>query len=421
MKSLAWGAPAQSKSYVDRGGLDQAFKSALSSNIHVAVHGGSKQGKSWLRSRNLDENDTIVVQCTPGSTPETIISHALARLNVKAEISVTSSTELSGSLDLTANVELGKILAKVRGEAALSGQISRQTQTEHAPIGKTIADLSWVADAIVLSGKRLIIEDFHYVSEETQRQMSFLIKALGEYGLFVIIVGVWPKDHLLSYYNSDLDGRIRDIHLHWSDDDLRRVLALGSDAMRIRLASPIIEEMISQSYGNVGLLQRIIYDLCLREGALDIPLGVARRELDSEASLGLALSSVAGEMQGRFDTFGKSFVIGMRRLREGLAVYRRMLEAITSADDNLLLEGMDSRELLEAINHDGRAPLRMSDLSQALQRMDRLQSTMNINPPVLTYVPADKRVYLVDRLFALLSKIRVPQVALGCRRARDPE
>jgi hypothetical protein len=36
---------------------------------------------------------------------------------------------------------------------------------------------------------------------------------MGEYGLFVIVVGVWPKDHLLTYYNGDLEGRVEDIHL----------------------------------------------------------------------------------------------------------------------------------------------------------------------------------------------------------------
>jgi hypothetical protein len=52
-----------------------------------------------------------------------------------------------------------------------------------------------------MSGKRLVLEDFHYLSEAAQKDLAFLLKAMGEYGLFVIVVGVWPKDHLLTYYN----------------------------------------------------------------------------------------------------------------------------------------------------------------------------------------------------------------------------
>jgi hypothetical protein len=36
----------------------------------------------------------------------------------------------------------------------------------------------------------------------------FMLKAMGEYGLFAIVIGVWPQDHMLTYYNSDLEGRL---------------------------------------------------------------------------------------------------------------------------------------------------------------------------------------------------------------------
>lgn len=60
------------------------------------------------------------------------------------------------------------------------------------------------------SGKRLVIEDFHYVSEPNRRAFAFMLKALGDYGVYVIVVGIWPEDHLLTYYNGDLDGRVED-------------------------------------------------------------------------------------------------------------------------------------------------------------------------------------------------------------------
>jgi hypothetical protein len=51
-----------------------------------------------------------------------------------------------------------------------------------------------------------------------------MLKALGDYGVYVIVVGIWPDDHLLTYYNGDLDGRVEDVRLVWSDDDLDAVL-----------------------------------------------------------------------------------------------------------------------------------------------------------------------------------------------------
>jgi hypothetical protein len=45
---------------------------------------------------------------------------------------------------------------------------------------------------ILASGKRLVLEDFHYLDEKAQREFAFLLKALGEYGMFVLVIGVWP-------------------------------------------------------------------------------------------------------------------------------------------------------------------------------------------------------------------------------------
>jgi hypothetical protein len=32
-----------------------------------------------------------------------------------------------------------------------------------------------------MSGKRLVLEDFHYLSEAAQKDLAFLLKAMGEY------------------------------------------------------------------------------------------------------------------------------------------------------------------------------------------------------------------------------------------------
>jgi hypothetical protein len=58
---------------------------------------------------------------------------------------------------------------------------SRGTETEFEPIGQSPADLSWVSRTIAMSGKRLVLEDFHYLSEAAQKDLAFLLKAMGEY------------------------------------------------------------------------------------------------------------------------------------------------------------------------------------------------------------------------------------------------
>ncbi len=221
-------------SYVDRGGLDKLLGYYLRTERHVAIHGDSKQGKSWLRSNLLDANDTLVVQCGVESTPESLFREALGQLDIRAEIRRVGTSQLEGQLDISGSGELGNILiGKVKLDAGAGGKAGKGNEVETKPIGQTPADLSWVARILRASKKRLVIEDFHYVSEANRRAFAFMLKALGDYGVYVIVVGIWPEDHLLTYYNGDLDGRVEDIRLVWENQDLRAVLEKGCHALNI--------------------------------------------------------------------------------------------------------------------------------------------------------------------------------------------
>ena len=141
----------------------------------------------------------------------------VGELGIRAELKQTGTSHLEGTLDLSGGGELGNIIVgKLKLDASGSGTKSSDKTTETEPIGTTPADLSGVARILDASEKKLVIEDFHYVTEENRRSFAFLLKALGDYGVHVILVGVWPEDHLLTYYNGDLDGRVEDLYLEWS-------------------------------------------------------------------------------------------------------------------------------------------------------------------------------------------------------------
>jgi hypothetical protein len=389
-----------STSYVDRGGLDERFRRALDADRHIAVHGGSKQGKSWLRAKGLSSRETLLVQCTPTSTPASLFSEALGRLGIKASLSMSTSRDISGSLDFSGALELGKIVGKLSTSGKVEGAISTTTTVDEAPLGQTVADLLWVSLSIVASKKRLVLEDFHYLSESVQREFAFMLKAMGEYGLFAVIVGVWPRDHLLTYFNGDLDGRVEDIHLSWSDAELLRVLEQGSRTLNIRISTQIEQQMLRDAYGSIGLLQRLAEQLCTGSNIFDTQTRLNPRSVSTGSKYLEARTAVAAQMQGRYQTFADNFVRGMRRLAQGLEVYRYILQASTEATDEELIAGIDSAHLLQRVSdHQGGESIRASDLTQALERIDKLQLKIGVNPLVLTYNRSDRKLFLADRSF----------------------
>src|SRR5437763_843491 len=175
-------------SYVDRGNLDEALSRTLERSTHVAIRGPSKSGKSWLRQKVLRE--PIIVQCRLRKPFTDIYVDALSQLNIAIQIKEARQGVFKASL--AANGEgAAVLLAKV----GISASLARDTTTtgEHRVAGHDINDLRFIADIIKASGRRLVVEDFHYMSTEDRRNLAFDLKALWDYGVFVVIIGVWSE------------------------------------------------------------------------------------------------------------------------------------------------------------------------------------------------------------------------------------
>ena len=77
--------------------------------------------------------------------------------------------------------------------------------------------------------------------------------------------------------NPDLTWRIEEISIEWTDDELRQVIDNGSQALKIQIDDNIKNDMICDSFGNVGILQSLLLRLVedeavLRKLKISIPL-----------------------------------------------------------------------------------------------------------------------------------------------------
>lgn len=217
-------------SYVDRGQLDIEIQTYLARDTHIALRGESKCGKSWLRQKNIP--NAIIVQCRLGKTVTDIYIDALSQLEIKLEVESHSSGSIKGKISATGSIG-NKILATLGLGTNL--EMAHQDDTKHKSIGHDINDLRYFADIIKNSGRRLVVEDFHYMSISERKKFAFELKALWDYGLFVIIVGIWNRNNMILYLNPDLSGRIHELSVSWTDNDLMEVLNKGGEALNIFL------------------------------------------------------------------------------------------------------------------------------------------------------------------------------------------
>lgn len=77
------------QSYTEREQVDGKFRRSLLGDDHIVIYGSSKQGKTALRQKHIEDRKCAIVRCSPKSTTESIYQSILREAGAKIEISET--------------------------------------------------------------------------------------------------------------------------------------------------------------------------------------------------------------------------------------------------------------------------------------------------------------------------------------------
>jgi len=110
-------------SYVERLEVDNKFKDAITDGNEVIVYGSSKQGKTSLILKHLNENDYVKVECSPQTQTQTIdiYKSILRQLDITFQESETveSSIEHGGKIAANFKVKIPLFIdSSIGGEVA---------------------------------------------------------------------------------------------------------------------------------------------------------------------------------------------------------------------------------------------------------------------------------------------------------------
>lgn len=387
--------------YVDRSGLDARFSYLLDTERHIVIHGASKQGKSCLRRKNLDESNCVIIQCKPIMNNKEIWNNALRQLEAtfSSSINVTkkSSSSVGGKIDAEGNI----LVAKVAGEVHSEISSGHENQYEKNFLAGKENDLDYLATELKQKNKRLIIEDFHYLTEEERRNVAFDLKALYELGVYVIVVGIWSEQNLLTYYNGDLTGRIEEININWNTVELSNVIEKGEEILNVKFNEDLKHEIIESSFQNVGILQRLAEKICLANNVLT-PL-LTSFNFEKNGNFDDAVKQVISDIGQRYTRICEVFVKGFRTDTK-LRIYYKIFRLLTKAAEQNLIIGLPSSFLLKNIQSLGDEEIRQADLTQCLDRIERLQSSRQITPLLVSYNKNLRLLALMDREFLFYRK-----------------
>lgn len=383
--------------YVVRPTVDERLMTELSAGRHMVVYGSSKQGKTSLRKHCLQERDYVLVQCSNRSDLADLHSNILKRAGFELTQSIKKS--VSGKNKLTA--KFGAALAGVGINIGAENERSTGVDTTTAPLDLDPEDVNDVIAALksIAFNKFIVLEDFHYLPYETQRDFAVALKAFHETSkITFIVVGVWLEDNRLIVYNGDLTGRVISINAdEWRDEELRQVIHDGGALLGLSFHPNFIHLLLAGCLDSVYIVQEVCRRTCERNGVHATV--VDGRVLGEGADVSALVKEVVDEQSARYTSFLENFADGFQATE--LEMHRWLLYPILTAKKDELESGLKYRDIREIMHkcHPRKESLNVGNLTQALQSAASLQTKKNIMPIVIDYDQTGKKLNIVDKGF----------------------
>jgi len=390
--------------YVERDSVDEKFIASLSCHKHIVVYGGSKQGKTSLRKHSLDPENYVVVQCSGTATVVDIYSGILKEAGAKIEILESKTAGGRQKLGVSFRAKISAALfGSAEAEAQSESEETEQYHTESQYLELDPANPNDIIRVLIACkfDQYIVIEDYHYLPVQVQKQLALDLKAFHEKSdISFIVVGVWLHQNRLVLYNGDLTNRVIPIDADvWKGSELREVITKGERLLNLRFADDVPSALISASQGNVGLLQELCHTICVNHG---IRYQQAEQKfIGSKEEVAKIVDEIAKEQAGRYRNFISDFSTGFQTSKHEL--YKWIIAIVICAKADDLKEGLRQVEIYNRIRkgHPNASSIQMANIVQALRNVSRLQQTKNVQPVILDFNESENRLRIVDSGFLL--------------------
>jgi hypothetical protein len=119
----------------------------------------------------------------------------------------------------------------------------------------------------------LVVDDFHYLSEETRKAVVRNIKGAVFNGLKIILLSVTHRVFDAIKAESELTGRFTAISLpHWTKEDLNKIPTQGFSALGVSCPGKLVGDMSEEAQESPFLMQKFCWEICFDLGVERAPL-----------------------------------------------------------------------------------------------------------------------------------------------------
>lgn len=400
-------------SYVEREEVDNSFVEALSAHKQIIVYGSSKQGKTALVSKHLPYADHIVVSLTPKTQLIDVYQYILSQAGVKLSGATVEKVGTEASVGVGAKFKamiplFGSGSAEMTG--AVKGSSGAEVRWEEVPVNLELPQ--GVAELLKRVGnqKWVILENFHYLTDEVQQQFAFDLRAFQELDVRFVILGVWREKNRMAQFNGDLLDRTIEVPVEpWLEKDFRRVAQMGEAALNISFSDEMIQGIVAASFSSIGVFQELLKHICLNCGVK----GTMRDRLviSSPEALSAAIATKTNDYASRHQRALEAIAAGhtsggQKGDRPPLYLQYYLVRTIMEHGFDGIANGARKSVVWDWIRaqHHRAEDVRSNDMTNLLGGLANLQSVKAISPPIFAYDAQQRVLQVVDSTFYFFIK-----------------
>lgn len=265
-------------------------------------------------------------------------------------------------------------------------------------------DLSELLKSIKFQ-KRIILENFHYLNEEVQKQLAVDLRIFEDYNILFIILGIWREKNRLAQFNGDLVDRVIEIPVEpWERSDLKKIVDIGLPLLNTSLEN-VVDYIIDGCFDSVGVFQEICKESCYVAKINETQETL--KEITKE-NVDKAILKKLEDYSSRHIRCLETFIEQKGKSSDDVPLYipYYFIKILLNESFETIIPGLRRRIIQEKIKEIHHRPesVRASDMGYFLTSLVPNQIKKGISPPLFDYDNGTNTVKVIDSTFYFFLK-----------------
>lgn len=386
--------------------LEDSIKEACHSYKLLAVTGPTKSGKTVLVDKVFPHTENLWIDGGSISTEDNFWELVISALDGYTEEQIENGDDqqytISGLSEIGGNILFARAKAGLTGTAS---SVERTTVLQRRRMSNKAKAISLLEEVKV----PIIIDDFHYIAKEVQKQIVRALKAPIMRGVPVICIAIPSRKFDAIDVERELTGRMATVEMPiWDFTELETIAKTGFRTLNVDIDNSIISDLSREAFGSPFLMQEFCHSLCKKVGIEQE--GNRRKILASEYNSLEIFPDIANNSgRSMFDKLKRGPRTRTdrkpRKMRDGttLDIYGVVMEALKKLRPGMETISYDTlrMNIREVLSDD--LP-QHGEIARVLEKIAEISHMDTSSTPVIDWQKDDDILTITDPFFAFFLK-----------------